>query len=179
MTCLWPHLIMAWWRGLGPPWASLPLLYSASLALAPGHSRAFPPSGLPPMVFLLPFSSLWGPLNLSFLPEPSPDLWHSSPCRGAQPSCLPGLSSKEHMPSTWPVLPQGSAAYYAADEVLCLPGRPAPPRLAQLGSPGVTAERCPIKLCATSNVCSVDFLKTHFGGTSRCVVLPFCTLQRG
>lgn len=57
--------------------------------------------------------------------------------------------------------------------------------LADLPLPGwlswdrVTAERCPIKLCAMSNVCSVDFLKTHFGGTSRCVVLPFCTLQRG
>lgn len=61
------------------------------------------------------------------------------------------------MPSACSVLPQWPAAC-PTDKIRV--SLAALLLLVQLGSPGVTSGRCPIKLCAMSNVCSVALLKT-------------------
>lgn len=165
--------LVAW---IQAPWSSLVSLLIGRLpALASGHSRVFPPSELPPMVFLLPFSFLWGPHNLSFLPKSSSDLSHPFPCR--EPSLPAWTIMGAH--ALYLACSSSVASSLPADEIPSLPGSLDPPRLAQLGSPRVTAGRHPIKLGTMSSVCSVDLLKTlGLGGISRCVVLPFCTWQQ-
>lgn len=96
--------------------------------------EGFPPSELPPMVFLLSFSFLWGPHNLSFLPKPSSDLAHPFSHRGAH--FLPGPFFEGAHALLLAILPQWPAAC-SVDAFLCLPGRPVPPRLAQAGPAGI------------------------------------------
>lgn len=128
-----------------------------------------------PVAFLFAFGSPPHIIFFFFFFQ-SPSLTCPTLPHVGSPAFLPGPSSQEFMPSACSVLPQWPAA--CPTDKICV-SLAALPLLVQLGSPGVTSGRCPIKLCAMSNVCSVTLLKAlGLGGISRCAVLPFCTWQR-
>lgn len=108
-----------------------------------------------PVAFLFDLGS--PPHNLFFFSFQSPSLTCPTLPHVGSPAFLPGPSSQESMPSACSVLPQWPAAC-PTDKIRV--SLAALLLLVQLGSPGVTSGRCPIKLCAMSNVCNVALLKT-------------------